>query len=142
MRIQIGLLATVGLFGLFATANAQGPAPSAAAMGFDGTYRLVSSARVNPTYMSQNGHMGQCPDRRPGPLHIAGGHAHYMTATGYRMGGTVGPQGQLALQMEAAGGARTLAIKASGGIDGRGSVHVRQVASSCSYDFVWQKRSK
>ena len=38
------------------------------------------------------------------------------------------------------GGSRPLEMDASGGIDGQGTVHARQRASACSYDFVWQKQ--
>ena len=53
-----------------AAADAQTPPPSTAGAAFDGTYRLVSSARVNQTFMTRKAQVGQCPDRRPGPLTV------------------------------------------------------------------------
>jgi hypothetical protein len=70
MRRQIGLLSMIGFFGLLAAANAQAPSSSSAGASFDGTYRPVSSTKVNDMYTSYNGQMGRCPDRKPGPLHI------------------------------------------------------------------------
>jgi hypothetical protein len=37
----------------------------------DGTYRLVSSTKVNPTYTSRKSDTAPCPDRKAGPLGIA-----------------------------------------------------------------------
>jgi hypothetical protein len=62
-----------------------------------------------------------------------------MTATGYRLGGTVGRQGELTMRSEMVGSARTARMQASGTIDANGTVHVHQKGSSCSHDFVWQK---
>ena len=87
MRKQIELLSIVAFFGLFATANAQAPSSSTVGTTFDGTYRFVSSTKVNDMYTSYNGQMGRCPDRKPGPLHSAGGHVDYTAATGYRLKG-------------------------------------------------------
>lgn len=42
-----------------------------------------------------NGHSAQCPNRKPGPLHIVGGRVDYTTATGYRLEGTVGFSGRV-----------------------------------------------
>lgn len=47
-----------------------------------------------------NGHSAQCPNRKPGPLHIVGGRVDYTTATGYRLEGTVGSQGELTMRSE------------------------------------------
>ena len=70
MPRPIGLLSIVGFFGLLAVANAQtAPAPTA----FDGTYRPVSWAKANAMYTDKTGRTAPCPDRRPGPLHIANG---------------------------------------------------------------------
>jgi hypothetical protein len=142
--MRIGLLGVVGFFGLLAAANAQAPSPAAAGASFDGTYRFVSSARVNQTYTTRNGQMGQCPDRRAGPLHVANGRARYTTATGYRLRGSVGPQGELAMRIIAPpnssnAGAFPLEMNANGTIDGSGIARVRQISHSCSYDFVWRK---
>jgi hypothetical protein len=142
MRKQIGLLWIVGCFGLVAAADAQAP-PSTAGAPFDGTYRFVSSARVNKTYVTRGGQMGQCPDRRAGPLTIAQGQAKYTSATGRQLEGTVGPQGELAMRLLAppssGGGYRPIEITVSGRVDGAGTVRARQESNSCSYDFIWQK---
>src|SRR5215831_2143104 len=95
MRSQIGLLSLVGLLSLLATADARTPSR------FDGTYRLVSAAKVNQTYRSREGRMLLCWDRTPGPLTIANGHAKYTTETGHELSGTVGPNGELDLRMMA-----------------------------------------
>jgi hypothetical protein len=139
MLNQVGLLSIVGFFGLLAAAAAQTPSAPTAGMAFDGTYRFVSSAKVNPMYTSYNGQMGICPTRKPGPLHIVGSRVHYTTATGYRVGGTVGTQGELALRSEMVGSSRPAGMQGSGTVDVSGAAHVRQTGSSCSYDFVWQK---
>jgi hypothetical protein len=140
MQKHIGLLSILGLLGIIGTAGAQ--APSAARSSFDGTYRLVSSTRANAMYTSYNGQSAQCPNRKPGPLHIAGGRVHYMTATGYRLGGTVGTQGELTMRSAMIASSRPARLEASGTIDANDTVHVHQSGSSCSYDFVWQKPSK
>jgi hypothetical protein len=140
MTKHIALLSTVAFVGLIAAADAQ-TAPPATGATYDGKYRLVSSANVNEMYTSYNGHSAMCPHRKPGPLHIEGGRAHYMTATGYRLGGTVGPQGELTMRSEMVASSRPARIQASGTVDGSGTARVRQKASACSYDFVWQKQS-
>jgi hypothetical protein len=144
MRRHIGLLWVVGFFGLLAAANAQTTPPSTAGAAFDGTYRFVSSAKVDATYVTRNGRTGPCPERRAGPLHIANGRAHYTTATGYRLRGTVGPQGELAMRVLAPtnssnAGSSPIDITVSGSIDSTGTARVRQSSHSCSYDFTWQK---
>jgi hypothetical protein len=142
MRRQIALLGIVGFFGLLGAAVAQTPSSTGEA-SLDGTYRFVSSARVNNSYVTRGGHMGQCPNRRAGPLTIFGGQAHYTTATGRKLRGRVGPQGELAMRLVAppssGGGIRPFEISVSGNVDGAGTVHARQKSNSCSYDFVWQK---
>ena len=144
MGKPIGLLGVIGFFGLLAAANAQTPPPVGAGASFDGTYRFVSSAKVNPTYTTRNGQTGFCPDRRPGPLHVAKGRARYTTTTGYRLTGTVGPQGEFAMRVIAPpntsnAGSRFIDVAANGQIDGAGMARARQLGGSCSYDFVWQK---
>jgi hypothetical protein len=131
MRRQIALLGIVGFFGLLGAAVAQTPSSTGEA-SLDGTYRFVSSARVNNTYMARGGHMGQCPNRRAGPLTIFGGQAHYTTATGRKLRGRVGPP-------SSGGGIRPFEISVSGNVDGAGTARARQRSNSCSYDFVWQK---
>ena len=92
----------LGLFGSLAAANAQtAPAPTA----FDGTYPPVSWANANAMYTDRTGRTAPCPHRRPGPLHIANGEVRYTTASGYKLRGTVGPQGQLAMGLVAPGNA-------------------------------------
>jgi hypothetical protein len=145
MRSSIGLLGIVGFVGSLAAANAQTPPPAAAATAFDGTYRLVSSAAVNPTYTTRKGQTGQCQYRKARPLHIVNGRAHYTTATGYRVGGTVGPQGELAMRVLApanSGGSQPISLNVSGNIDASGTARVRQIGYGCSYDFVWQKQTQ
>jgi hypothetical protein len=142
MRRQIALLGIVGFFGLLGAAVAQTPS-SVPGASFDGTYRFVSSASVNKTYVTRGGHMGQCPDRRAGPLTIFGGQAHYTTATGRKLKGRVGSQGELAMRLVAppssGGGYRPFEISVSGNVDGAGTARARQKSNSCSYDFTWQK---
>jgi hypothetical protein len=144
MQKNISWLSVAGFFGFLAAANAQTPPPSAVGSSYDGTYRLVSSANVNATYTSRKGQTASCPSRRAGPLHIANGRARYATATGYRVRGTVGPQGELAMRAEAPGswGSQPIDLSVSGGVEGNGLARVRQLGHSCSYDFVWQKASR
>src|SRR5271170_2660483 len=92
------------------------------AVEFDGTYRLVSSARVNETFMTRKAQVGQCPDRRPGPLTVMHGQARYKSATGYPLRGTVGPQGELAMRASGPGQSQPIEIRVSGQIDGTGTV--------------------
>jgi hypothetical protein len=142
MRKQIGLLWIVGFFGLLAGADAQTPPLSTAGASFDGTYRFVSSAKVNKTYVTKAGQMGQCPDRRAGPLTILMGQARYTSATGRQLEGTVGQQGELTMRFAAppaGGGYQPIELTVNGRIDGTGTVHARQSSNSCSYDFVWRK---
>jgi hypothetical protein len=138
MRSVIGLLGVASFVGVIAAAYAQAPP------AFDGTYRTVSSANVNATYTDRNGRTGPCPNRRPGPLHIENGRVRYTTATGYKIRGTVGPDGVLQLGLLAPpnssnAGSSPLSLSVSGQIDSAGTAHVRQTSNSCSYDFVWQK---
>jgi hypothetical protein len=143
MQRSIGLVVIAGLTGLIASANAQ-PAPSP----FDGTYKVVSYTNVNATYTDRNGRMASCPNRRPAPLHIENGRVRYTTATGYKIRGTVDPQGQLTMGLIApspnagSAGSQPLNLRVNGQIDGTGTARVRQTGSSCSYDWVWQKASQ
>ena len=142
MRRTIGLLAILGFFGLVAAAEAQAPPPSTGGTQFDGTYRLASSVRVNKTYTSRKGQMGQCPNRVAGPLTIAQGQASYTSATGYQVQGTVAPQGQLEMRASApptTGGSQPIQIILNGAIDNTGTIRARQRSNLCSYDFVWRK---
>jgi hypothetical protein len=144
MHKTVRLLWALGFFGVLAAADAQAQAPSTAGASFDGTYRVVSSTTLNPTYTDRNGRTGPCPNRRPGPLHIENGRARYTNATGYKLRGTVGPQGALTMGLVAPSnssnaGSQPLNLSVSGQIDSAGTAHVRQTSNSCSYDFVWQK---
>ena len=142
MQKRIGLLGLIGFFGLVTAADAQLPSASTAGTQFDGTYRLVSSARVNKTYTTRGGQMGQCPDRNAGPLTIVQGQAKYTSATRRQLEGTVGAQGELTMRYLAppsGSGYRPVEINVRGSVDGAGAVHARQTSSSCSYEFVWQK---
>jgi hypothetical protein len=142
MRRQIGLLSIIGFFGFLATADAQTPSPSTAGAQFDGTYRFVSSAKVNRTYVTRAGQMGQCPDRGAGPLTIVMGQARYTSATGRQLEGTVGSQGELSMRFVAppgGSGYRPIELVVDGRIDGTGTVRARQLSNSCSYDFIWRK---
>jgi len=139
MRGQIGLLSIVGFFGLLATADAQTLSAGTAGPAFDGTYQAASSAKVNSMYIEQKGNMIPCPDRMPGPLTIVQGRARYTSDSGYRLRGTVGPQGELAMRASGPSGSQPIEIRVSGSIDDTGTVRARQASNSCSYDFVWQK---
>jgi hypothetical protein len=143
MRMRIGLLSVVGFFGLLATANAQTTSTSTAATAFDGTYRFVSSAKVNPMYTAMNGRMAPCPDRTPGPLTIQNGQARYTAESGHELQGAVGPNGELEMRMTpvTVGGSRPMEMRAAAAeIDSAGTVRLRQVGSACAHDFVWQKQ--
>jgi hypothetical protein len=142
MRRSIGLLGIVGFVGALAAVNVQAQPASTAGTAFDGKYRFVSSANVNATYTTRKGQTGQCPSRKAGPLHVVNGRAHYTTATGYRVGGTVGPQGELVMRALAPanqGGSQPIDLSVSGNIDASGRAQVRQSGYECSYDFVWQR---
>jgi hypothetical protein len=142
MRKQIGLLSMVGFFGLLAAADAQTLSALPPSAAFDGTYRLVSSAKVNPMYTSSNGGMLPCPDRIPGPLTIVQDQARYTTESGYQLQGTVGPQGALEMRVMAVGGSRPMEMRTlAAQLDSTGTVHARQIGGACSHDFVWQKQS-
>jgi hypothetical protein len=141
------LLWICGLFGVIASANAQTPPTSTAASTFDGTYRLMSASNVNATYTDRNGRTAPCPNRRPGPLHIEHGQARYTNATGYKLRGTVGPRGELAMDLVAPpnssnAGSQPLNLSVGGQIDSAGTARVRQTSNSCSYNFVWQKAAR
>ena len=144
MQKHVPWSSAVGFFSLLAAANAQAPAPPPAGTAVDGTYRLVSSANVNATYTSRKGQTAPCPPRRAGPLHIENGRVRYTTATGIRVRGTVGPQGELALRAAAPSSwaNQPIDLTVSGTVDGSGTARVRQLSHSCSYDFVWQKASR
>lgn len=138
MRGWAALLPMAAIIGIFAVINAQALATSTPTTAFDGTYKLVSSAKLNETYTGRGGMMGHCPDRRPGPLHVVGGKVHYTTASGRRIAGMIGPQGEMDMRMSLPG-TNTLEMQVSGNIDNNGTAHIRQRGNSCSYDFLWKK---
>lgn len=135
---QLGLLSIAAIFGFGAPIDAQ-TRSSVPTTPYDGIYHLVSSAKVNQMYTTKKGLMAQCPDRRPGPLHVERGRARYTSATGYRLRGRVDPQGQLAMRSSAPGISRPIDINLNGTIDPNGTVHARQISNACNYDFVWQR---
>jgi hypothetical protein len=142
MQQSIRWLWVAGVLGVSAVAIAQTPPASTAGTSFDGKYRFVSSTNVNATYTTRKGQTGQCPSRKAGPLHVVNGRVHYVTATGYRVGGTVGPQGELVMRALAPanqGGSQPIDLSVTGNIDASGRAQVRQNGYECSYDFVWQR---
>jgi hypothetical protein len=132
----------VGLFGWFATANAQTRLPSTGT-AFDGTYAFVSATKVNETYTTRvTNHILQCPERKAaGPLTIVNSHAHLLLYEG-----TVGSHGELAMRNTPEpikfGTTPGVEITISGRIEGDGTVRARQIANSCSYDLVWRKEAR
>ena len=142
MRRSIGVLGIAGFFGLLAAANAQTPSPSpTAGTRFDGTYAFISTAKVNATYVSRTGRMGQC--RAPGAWHslvIVNGRAMLP-----RYEGTVGSQGELAMRRAsepAKYGGMTIERAITGKIDEGGMVRARLITNQCNYDLTWRRLSK
>jgi hypothetical protein len=145
MQKHFGWLWVVGVLGFSAVAIAQTPPASTAGTAFDGKYRFISSTNVNATYTTRKGQTGQCPSRKAGPLHVVNGRVHYVTATGYRVGGTVGRQGELVMRALAPanqGGSQPIDLSVNGNIDASGRAQVRQSGYECSYDFVWQRQTR
>lgn len=144
MQKSLGCLWVVGCFAVFAAANAQTP-PASPGTSFDGTYALVSAAKVTTTYTTRGGQTGFCPELTAGPLTVTQGRAQYTTATGHQLAGRVGPQGQLTMGSVAppssGGGYRPVETNVRGSIDATGTARARQIGNSCSYDFVWRKQS-
>jgi hypothetical protein len=134
-----GILVIVGLFCLPIVSHAQSPASSVVAGRFDGTYRLVSSAKVSESYVAKGVQSAPCPDRVPGPLTVQRGQARYAAASGREVTGTVGPQGELVMRSVEQGESRPNELRINGTIDAAGTARVRQLGFSCGYDFVWQK---
>jgi hypothetical protein len=131
MRTQIGFLSIAGLFGLLAVAEAASP--------FDGTYQVYSSAKVVETFIDRGGNTGFCPDRNPGQFTVIDGRARYTTDSGRNLEAPVEPNGQFEMRFAEADGSNVLRVL--GAIDGNGTVRVRQMGNSCSYDFIWKKQS-
>jgi hypothetical protein len=135
MRKQIGSLAGVAFFGIHATAMAQALGP------FDGNYQVVSSTRVNQTFVQRGGQMGFCPEARPGPLVIAQNRVSYITESGRRLDGTVAPNGQIDIRYADPTSFQPTRVNVTGSVDRSGIVRLRQEGNSCSYDIVWQRRA-
>jgi hypothetical protein len=144
MQKPLAWLSVAWLFGALAAVHPQSLSAAAGGASYDGNYRLVSSANVNTTYTSRKGQTAPCPSRRAGPLHIINGQARYTTATGLKVRGTVGPQGELVMQAAAPSkwGAQPIDLSVNGTVDANGAARVRQSSHSCSYDFVWQKAAR
>jgi hypothetical protein len=126
----------------YAAGAAASTTASTAGTKFDGTYRLVSSTKVNPMSVSSKGDMAPCPDRTPGPLTVAQGQARYATETGYQLQGPVGPNGELDMRISAVGGggSRPMELRTTAAqIDSTGTARARQIGGGCSHDYVWQK---
>lgn len=136
MHRQVGLLGIAALFGLHAVAFAQVPSPTP----FDGTYQVVSSTRVNQSYVQRGGQMGFCPEATPGPLTIAQNRLSYTTESGRRLDGVVAANGELQIQYAAPTTFQPTLVNVRGVVDRSGTIRVRQEGNSCSYDIVWQRR--
>lgn len=150
MRNIVRSLAISGLAGALAACAATQapapvpPAPSSADTRFDGTYAFVSSTQLNASYRTRGGLMGTCENRTTGPLTISQGRAQYITTTGVHLTGTVAPDGSLSLRSltpPGSNGFQPLDIIVSGAIDPGGTARARQIANSCSYEFVWRKQA-
>jgi len=144
---SFGWLWVVGIFGCSAVVMAQMPPASTAGTQFDGTYTFVSSTKLNETYTTTSGRMGQCPNRRPGPLTIANAQARfrYGRQREFEAEGTVGSQGELVMRLVPTPGNKTTPGTESvvnGRIDGNGTVTARQISRFCNYDLSWQTKSK
>jgi hypothetical protein len=99
MQKHIEWLWILGLFGFLAAADAQTPSLPAPTTQFDGTHAFVSATKVNETFRDY--HNRERPCRNMGnatSLVIVSGRAHYTTATGYLVEGTVGQQGELTMR--------------------------------------------
>jgi hypothetical protein len=144
---RFGWLWAVGIFGCSAVAMAQTPPASTAGTRFDGTYAFFSSTKLNETYTTTSGRMGQCPNRRPGPLTIANAQARfrYGRQREFEAEGTVGSQGELVMRLVPTPGNKTtpgIESIVNGRIDGNGTVTARQISRFCNYDLSWKTKSK
>jgi hypothetical protein len=142
MQKGIGALSAVGVFGLLAAAaNAQTPSPPTAGTQFDGKYAFVSSAKVNDTYRTPSGRMGQCQESRAGSLTVTNGQARLPLYEG-----TVGSQGELMLRRVPEptkfGAFPGVEGVISGRIDKDGTAKARRTTRGCSYDVIWRKEIK
>ena len=107
---------------------------------FDGTYALVSSAKLNPTYVSRGGDMGYCPESTPGPLSVSQGRVWYVSSSGRQLIGAVGQQGEFSIRVVEPRDSRPFEMDVNGTIDPTGRAIARQRGNSCSYDLFWQKQ--
>jgi hypothetical protein len=151
MRKVAALWCIIGLFGWVTAASAQTPmAPTAAPVTkYDGTYAFVTQTMVNETYLAGDTRPGRCRNRRASsPLIIVNGQAHFTTAAGIRVEGTVEPQGELAMRYPPTPNARCSGCTAgierslSGTIGSDGAVRARDIGYWCSHDMTWQKHAK
>jgi len=141
-----GLL-VVGILGYSAAAIAQTPPASTAGTRFDGKYAFVSATKLNDTYTTPSGRMGQCTDPRIAPLIIVNGQARrYSKAGVVTFEGTVGGRGELTMRFAAAptkfGAMPGIERIVNGRIDEDGTVRARQISRGCNYDIVWRKESQ
>jgi hypothetical protein len=147
MQKQGGWVWVVGILGYSTAAIAQTPPAPTAGTRFDGRYAFVSATKLNDTYMTPSGRMGQCPDPKLAPLIIQNGQARrYSTAGVSTFEGTVGPGGELTMRFAATptkrGAIPGVERTVSGRIDQDGTVHARQISRGCNYDIVWQRESR
>ena len=138
MPSQSSWLTTLGLAGWLAAAATTAAAQSGPV--FDGTYALVSSAKLAQTYVTRSGQTGFCPESTPGPLNISQGRVWYVSSSGRQLAGTLGQQGQFVIRVVEPRDSRPFEMDVNGTIDPAGRVHARQRGNSCSYDLVWQKQ--
>ena len=140
MSRKVGLLSMIGLAGLLVAVDARVAAQPAASL--DGTYLLVSSVKLNQTYVSRSGQMGYCPESTPSPLSISQGRAWYVSSSGRHLSGTVSPQGQVVVRVtESRDSSRgPFEMDVLGVADGTGTVRARQRGNSCSYDLTWRRQ--
>jgi hypothetical protein len=144
MQKRGGLLWIVGILGYSAVAIAQTPPASTAGTRFDGRYAFVSATKLNDTYMTPSGRMGQCPNPKLAPLIIQNGQARRYSKAGVStFEGTVGPEGELTMRFAATptkfGAMPGIERIVNGKIDQDGTVRARQISRGCSYDIIWRK---
>jgi hypothetical protein len=138
-----GWLSLVGFFGLAVAAGAQTPLSQTAGSQFDGTYALVSSAKLTQMFTGPHG-LRYCPDGTAGPLTIARGQARlsitYYGNVPVDFEGTVGSQGELAMRSAIPLMRDHLVERLlNGRIDGTGTVRARLTNPNCNFDYVWRK---
>jgi hypothetical protein len=141
-RLSLACLLT-----LVTVAGAQTPqTPAAGGAQIDGTYKFVSATKVNASYGTATGRMGQCGAlRRVGPLMIANGQARYTSGASNLFEGTVGSGGQLTMRLAPRPGNKNtpgIEIMVAGTVDAGGIVRARQSGRLCAYDLVWRKLSE